>query len=88
MNAIAHDLVVDLSPDESEQDVPELRLREEAAVWAAIPVAVVALIAASVVEVGYHALIFLWVMFGLPFIWLVRAIAHVTAIGMSRYGVG
>ena len=84
MNAIAHDLVVDLSPDESGKDVPDLRVRDEAALWAAIPVAIVAMIAASVVEVGYQALILLWVLFGLPLIRLVRATAHVTSTGVEQ----
>jgi hypothetical protein len=50
MNAIAHDLVVDPSPDESGEDALDLRVRDEAALWAAIPVAIVVLIAASVVS--------------------------------------
>jgi len=68
MNALAHDFRVDFSPYESEEDAPELSVREEAALVAVIVVAIPTLVAASVLQVVYDALILLWVLLGLPLI--------------------
>ena len=86
MNAMAHDLVVDLSPDELGDDAAELRVLDEAALWAVLPVAIVALIAASVVAVSYQALLLLWVSLGRPLLRLLWATGHVAATGVGKAG--
>jgi hypothetical protein len=83
MNATAHDLVVDLSPDES-GEAPDLRVGEEVALWVAFPVAIVTLIAATLAEVAYHALIVLRILLGLPLTRLDRATARRAAAGAER----
>jgi hypothetical protein len=72
MNAMAHDSWFDLSPYESEEDTPELSLRDEAALVAVISVAIPVLVATIVLQVAHHALILLWAIFGLPSIRLTR----------------
>jgi hypothetical protein len=88
MNAVAHDFAVDLSPDESEEDTPELSVREEAVLVVAIPVAILLLIAESVLQLGYHALILLWFLFVVPLVraarWLTGRRPHVGAAGKEE----
>jgi hypothetical protein len=84
MNAVAHDFRFDLSPDTSEEDAPELSVREEAVLVVAIPVAILLLIAASVLQLGYHALILLWFLFVLPLVRLASATARVAGVGVER----
>jgi hypothetical protein len=86
MSAMAHDLVVDLSPDELGDGPADLRMRDEVTLWAAIPLAIAALIAASVVAVSYHVLVLLWVLLGLPLLRLIWATGHVAATGVGKVG--
>lgn len=73
MNALAHDSWFDLSQAESEEDTPELSVREEAALVAVIAIAIPVLFAATVLQVAYDALLLVWALFGLPLIRLTKA---------------
>jgi hypothetical protein len=88
MNALAHDSWFDLSPDESKEDVPDLSVREEAALVAVIAMAIPVLFAASVLQVVYDALILVWALFALPLIRLTKATASVAAAGVERWTRG
>jgi hypothetical protein len=87
MNAVAHNFQIDLSPDELGEDAAGLAVHEVAVLLAVIPVMIVGVVAASVLQVVYDALILLWAMFGLPLIRAMRASARIAATGVEKVGV-
>lgn len=94
MNAIAHqsalttfDEGIDLWPDDPDEDTAKLALSQSAVVAAAIGVALVGLLIAIVLQTTYHALILLWIWFGLPLLFAARAIARIGAAGVDRVRV-
>jgi hypothetical protein len=83
MNAMAHDLTIDLSPDESQENALELSVREEAMLAVAIPVGIFVLVAAIVLELGRDALILLWFLFGMPLAHGARSTAHAAGVALA-----
>jgi hypothetical protein len=86
MNAVAHNFHIDLSPDELGEDAPGLAVHEVAVLVAVIPVMIVGVVAASVLQVVYDTLILLWVLFASPLIRATRASARIAATGVEKVG--
>jgi hypothetical protein len=86
MNAVAHNFHIDLSPDELGEDAPGLAVHEVAVLVGVIPVMIVGVVAASVLQVVYDALILLWVLFASPLIRATRASARIAATGVEKVG--
>jgi hypothetical protein len=91
MNATAHDSVdssldrvINLWPEDPAEDTLEMGLRQRAAMFAALGVALVTLVLAIVLQTAYHGVILLWIWFGLPLLLLAKAIAHIGAAGLDR----
>jgi hypothetical protein len=84
MNATAHesvnsslDRVINLWPEDPAEDTLEMGLRQRAALFSATGVGLAGLFAAIVLQTAYHAVILLWVLFGLPLLFVAKAIAHI-----------
>jgi hypothetical protein len=91
MNAIARDpvhssvdRVVNLWPEDPAEDTFEMGLRQRAAMFAALGVALVTLVLAIVLQTAYHGVILLWISLGLPLLLLAKAIADIGAAGLDR----
>jgi hypothetical protein len=91
MNATAHDSVhssldsvINLWPEDPAEDTLEMGLRQRAAMFAALGVALVTLVLAIVLQTAYHGVILLWIWLGLPLLLLAKAIAHIGAAGLDR----
>lgn len=91
MNATAHDSaltsldkVINLWPDDPGEDTAEMGLRQGATMLAVTGVALVGLFTAIVLQTAYHAAILLWIWFGLPLLFVAKAIAHIGRAGVDR----
>jgi hypothetical protein len=91
MNAIAHDSVnsslnriINLWPEDPAEDTLEMGLRQRAAMFAALVVALAILVLAIVLQTAYHAVILLWVSLGLPLLFATRPIAHIGRAAVDR----
>jgi hypothetical protein len=91
MNATAHDSaltsldkVINLWPDDPGEDTAEMGLRQAATMLAVTGVALVGLFTAIVLQTAYHAAILLWIWFGLPLLFVAKAIAHIGRAGVDR----
>jgi hypothetical protein len=91
MNATAHhttldslDRVINLWPEDLAEDTLKMEMRQKAAMFAALGVALAALVLAIVLQTAYHGVILLWSLFGLPLFFIAKAIAHIGRAGVGR----
>jgi hypothetical protein len=91
MNATAHDSVdssldrvINLWPEDPAEDTLEMGLRQRAALFSAMGVALAGLFTAIVLQTAYHAVIMLWVSLGLPVLFAAKPIAHIGAAGVDH----
>ena len=91
MNATAHDSVhssldrvITLWPEDPAEDTLEMGLRQRAALFSAMGVALAGLFTAIVLQTAYHAVILLWVSLGLPLLFAAKTIAHIGRAAVDR----
>jgi hypothetical protein len=91
MNAIAHDSahdslngVINLWSEDPAEDTLETGLWQSAALVAATDLALVALVLAIVLQTAYHGVTLLWILLGLPLLFISKAIGHIGRAGVER----
>jgi hypothetical protein len=91
MNAIAHDSahdslneVINLWPEDLAEGTLKRGLWQSAAMFAATGLALLTLVLAIVLQTAYHGVILLWIWFGLPLLFVAKAIARIGGGGLDR----
>jgi hypothetical protein len=78
------DGVVDVWTEHSTEDTLEMGLWQRGMVVGALGVGLVTLVLAIVLQTAYHGVILLWILFGLPLLFVARAVGHLGAAGANR----